>query len=288
MSVVGSGEYIYERIDEWAHLPTGLSMGQAAGVVVDGQGRVFVAHRGNPPILIFDQEGALIGAWGSDLIHEAHQVALDGQDVVLVTDRAAHAVVAFSDAGEPLWHLGTPGIPSATGCAEDAGPVPQPAGPFNRPTKAVRSPTGDLFASDGYRNCRVHRFAPDGTLLTSWGVFGKISPGAFHLPHSVAVDRHGRVYVCDRENSRIQIFSADGAFLQEWTDLYRPTDVYMASDGVIYVSELFPRVTVLALDGAVLSRWEAPPSSHGIALDDSGNIYIAQVRGQRVTKYRRV
>ena len=60
--------------------------------------------------------------------------------------------------------------------------------------------------SDGYRNCRIHRFSPDGTLKSSWGLPGKTAGGEFHLPHSVWVDREGLVYVCDRENSRVQVF----------------------------------------------------------------------------------
>src|SRR3989442_15119588 len=96
----------------------------------------------------------------------------------------------------------------------------------------VPAPSGDLYVTDGYRNARVHRFAADGDLRMSWGQGGKTAPSHFHLPHSLIVDRDNRVYVCDRENNRIQVFSADGQFITMWTDLRRPLDISMDRDGI--------------------------------------------------------
>ena len=92
--------------------------------------------------------------------------------------------------------------------------------------------------SDGYGNCRVHLFAPTGELKRSWGVPGQ-GPGEFFLPHGIAVHSDGRVFVCDRENDRIQIFSPDGEYLSEWTDTRRPTHVVFDAQGRAYVSELW-------------------------------------------------
>ena len=66
-----------------------------------------------------------------------------------------------------------------------------------------------MYVSDGYGNARVHKFAADGRLLFSWGEPGS-GPGQFHVPHGIAVDAAGTVYVADRENSRIQLFTPDG------------------------------------------------------------------------------
>ena len=176
------------------------------------------------------------------------------------------------------------------------------AGPFNRLTNIAVSPRGDLYVSDGYGNCRVHRFSPTGELKHSWGVPGQ-GPGEFYLPHGIAVAADGRVFVCDRENDRIQIFSPDGEYLSEWTDTQRPTHLVFDAQGRAYVSELwwhtgstsgrhgpiqasrYGRVSVYDADGRVLARWGsadacAPGSfaaPHGLAVDSKHDIYVSEV-----------
>ena len=166
----------------------------------------------------------------------------------------------------------------------------------------VSAANGDLFASDGYGNARVHHFTPMGELRTSWGEPGD-EHGAFNIPHSVLVLADDRVLVCDRENNRIQIFDLDGHYLDEWGDLARPDDVCVDDAGTVYVAELgeraalFPfmtppwgqnrpaRISLLDLDGNVLTRWSDDPSDglelvapHGIAVDARGNLYVGEVR----------
>jgi DNA-binding beta-propeller fold protein YncE len=92
---------------------------------------------------------------------------------------------------------------------------------FNRPTDIAFAPNGDFYVTDGYGNSRVVKFSSNGRFLKTWGTKGR-GKGQFDTPHSVAVDRQGRVYVADRENYRIQIFNADGEFLQEWTHVGAP------------------------------------------------------------------
>src|SRR5438132_5442007 len=166
----------------------------------------------------------------------------------------------------------------------------------------VSAANGDLFASDGYGNARVHHFTPMGELRTSWGEPGD-KHGAFNIPHSVLVLADDRVLVCDRENNRIQIFDLDGHYLEEWTDLARPDDVCVDDAGTVYVAELGERaalfqfmsppwgqdrparISVLDLGGKVLTRWGEDPhgevqfvAPHGIAVDARGNVYVGEVR----------
>ena len=97
--------------------------------------------------------------------------------------------------------------------------------PFNSPTGIAIGPNGKIYVSDGYGNRRIHRFAADGTYETAWGIPGG-GPGEFALVHNVGVDENGRVYGCDRENNRIQIFDGDGNFITEWTDMSAPGDIH--------------------------------------------------------------
>ena len=111
--------------------------------------------------------------------------------------------------------------------------------------------------------------------------------------------------VCDRENDRIQIFSADGRFIEQWTDVQRPSDLAFDADGLVYVAELWRpkgkksfvhgemledkpgRVTVLDSHGRVVTRWGASSEArhapgnfiapHAIAVDTHGDIYVAEV-----------
>ena len=109
--------------------------------------------------------------------------------------------------------------------------------PFNGPTHAAVSPqTGSLYVSDGYGNARIHKFAPDGRLLLSWGEPG-IDAGQFIRPHNLAIDADDRVYVADRECHRVQIFDADGKFLAMWNNIHRPDGLTIGPDGNIYIGE---------------------------------------------------
>jgi DNA-binding beta-propeller fold protein YncE len=209
----------------------------------------------------------------------------------------------FTPDGKLLMTLGTMNAPSDTGYdGKDTRTVSRPGAPFNRPTNVAVGPKGDLYISDGYGNCRVHHFSPTGELKHSWGVPGS-GPGEFFLPHGVAVSKDGRVFVCDRENDRIQIFSPDGEYLTEWTDTRRPTHVVFDSQGRAYVSELWwqpgqtsgrygpagetrsGRVSVYDRDGRVLARWGGPDpvatgsfaAPHGIAVDSRADVYVSEV-----------
>src|SRR2546427_197127 len=141
-----------------------------------------------------------------------------------------------------------------------------------------------IVVSDGDRNSRVHRFSAQGALLSSWGTPGKQEPGEFHLPHSLWVDPEGFVYVCDRENSRIQVFNGSGKFVSQWRDIHRPTDIYFNARQVAYVSELRPSISILDRNGKVLARFDSP-SGHGLWVDSVGDIYLAEAGGKRLTKY---
>ncbi|RPI82087.1 MAG: 6-bladed beta-propeller, partial [Planctomycetaceae bacterium] len=200
--------------------------------------------------------------------------------------------------------LGTSGVPSDTGIEWlDYRTIRRPAGPFNLPTNLAIAPDGSLYVTDGYGNCRVHKFDAQGKLLFSWGEPGA-GPGQFNLPHGIAIDGEGRVYVADRENSRVQVFTAEGQFLQEWTDTARPMQIRFDALGVAWVCDVgwkagrFPWQTpptdpprgayVSAFDssGRLLARFGgsddpcAPGqffAPHDLCIDSRGSIYVGEV-----------
>ena len=280
---LGSGDYVYEIEEGWAKLPDGWDMKVVAGVGVDSEDRVYAFNRGDHPMIVFDSEGNVITSWGEGTLNFAHAVYVDASDHLWLTDRYGQVVWEFDTDGNLLQTLGTVGEPAADG------------GPFHDPTQLAFAPNGDMYVSDGYVNSRTHRFSAAGEHLHSWGEFGD-APGQFNLPHGVWVDPLERVWVADRENSRIQFFNLGGLFLYEWTGYARPSDFYMDSDDVMYVAEIDAGVAVVDMDGKILSRFgeagDGPGqfvSPHGIWGDSRGNLYLCEVgRENSIHKLRRV
>jgi hypothetical protein len=295
----------YSVVEGWEQLPAGFEHRDVAGVAVDGEDRVFLICRGDHPVLVYDQKGNFVRSWGEgDFTYRTHGISVGPDGTVYCTDDGNHTVRRFTPEGKLLMTLGTLNTPSDTGYdGKDTKTVSKPGVPFNRPTNLAVGPKGDLYVSDGYGNCRVHQFSPTGTLKRSWGVPGQ-GPGQFLLPHGLAVAADGRVFVCDRENDRIQIFSPDGEYLSEWTDTRRPTHIVFDGSGRAYVSELWwqpgqvssrygpadpatrsGRASVYDRDGRVLARWGgADPTvegafaaPHGIAVDSRKDVYVSEV-----------
>jgi len=192
--------------------------------------------------------------------------------------------------GKPLLELGTRGVQSDTGCEGPPYLAQRAAGPFNHPTEMMPHPNGDIYVTDGYRNARVHRFTRDGRLVKSWGTPGK-AKGQFHLPHSIAFDDDGKLYVADRSNERIQIFSPDGVFLGQWTGMGGPNDITRGKDGNFYITEQeddgkSAYVCVRDGQGNVLARLESR-HVHGVGVDSRGDIYAGLTQERSVDKFVR-
>jgi len=290
MATVGTGKYQYELIENWAKLPPGQTFGTTSAVATDSSDRVYVFQRKDPPMMIFNRDGTYLNCWGIGAFADPHGIYIEN-DIVYLTDRSDSVCLIYTLDGKPLQVLGKRGEHSDTGGERPGDLVPRAAGPFNYPTEMVPAPSGDLYVSDGYRNARVHRFAADGRLRMSWGEPGKTAPNQFHLPHSLVLDEDGIIYLCDRENSRIQVFSPEGQFITMWTDMRRPLDISMDQDGILYISEgglegLSPRVSLMDKQGNVVARWDSL-SAHGSWVDAHGDIYMALGATARVDKYVR-
>ena len=291
MTTVGTGKFTYTYVQDWAKLPTGQSFGTVSAIATDSQDRVYAFQRAEPPVLVFDRDGNFLNSWGNGNFVDPHGLFIK-DDIVYVTDREGSTAMRYTLDGKPLQIIGTLREFSDTGCEETGAVVPHAAGPFNYITEMVPHPSGDLYISDGYRNARVHRFSNDGTLVSSWGEGGKGGPNEFHLPHSLIVGKDGRIYLCDRENSRIQIFSAAGEYIEMWTDMQRPLDISQDRDGNFVISERVTldggpaQMSVLDGEGKVLARWPSR-SAHGSWVDSHGDIYLALTAEKSIDKYVR-
>jgi DNA-binding beta-propeller fold protein YncE len=290
MTTVGSGKYTYELIQDWPKLPPGEALGIVSTVATDSRDRVYAFQRQDPPVMVFDREGNYLNCWGIGAITDPHGMTIV-DDIVYITDRSDHVAVKFTLDGKPLQVIGNRGVCSDTGCEKPGDLVPRAAGPFNYCTEMAPNPSGDIYVSDGYRNARVHRFSSDGRLIQSWGQPGKTEPGHFHLVHSLLVDPKGKVYVCDRANRRVQIFSPEGEFITMWTGMGGPDNIVRDKDGIFYIAEQADEsgdshVSIWDGDGNVLERWPIR-HAHGLWVDSHGDIYLGLTLDHSVDKYVR-
>ncbi len=300
-----TGRAEYKVVHGWPVLPEGRILGQATGVGLDSHNHVFVFHRAgrewsdpfpespihNPTIMVFEGgTGALVAEWGQNLFVMPHGLTVDSQNNVWITDVGRHQVFKFTHDGDLLLTVGTASVPGTD------------SSHFNLPTDVAVLPDGSFYVSDGYANSRVVKFSASGQFEFQWGTKGA-GPGQFDLPHGIAIDGEGRVYVADRSNARVQVFDAQGGFVTEWKNsvLGRPYAIAIGEDAKAYVIDggdqpLNPpdrsRAFRLATNGtfeAVFGRFGNYDGQfrlgHDIAVAKDGAVYIVDAWGMRVQKF---
>lgn len=304
---VALAEPAHEVVAGWPRLPEAQVLGLCAGIGVDAHNRVFVFHRSGrvwsdpfpaqpiavPTVSVFDgPTGRLLNAWGAHRFIMPHGLTVDPEGNVWLTDVGLHQVFKFTPEGRLLLRLG------------QAGQAGDDAAHFNRPTDVAVSRDGSFYVSDGYRNTRVIKFSADGRFQFQWGTPGD-GPGEFRLPHGLAIDSRGRVYVCDRENQRLQVFDAQGGFLAQWRgpQIGKPYGVATSPEGrVLLIDGGLPslkpaergKAVVLDADGRVLDQFGSAGAApgqfrlgHDIAVGPDGAVYVAEGTGARVQKFVR-
>lgn len=273
----------------------------------------------NPPILEFDPSGKLLKSFGAGLFAYPHGFTLDAEENLWVTDvndaetvlgmsakNAAGVVMGqevlkLSPNGQVLMTLGKEGV---SGSGPDA---------FDRPTGVAIAPNGDIFVTDGHlpnahNNGRVLKFSRDGKFIKSWGKRGS-APGDFDEPHDIFIGgSKNLIYIADRRNQRIQVFDLDGKFIAAWKQFGEPSSVFVGKDDTIYVGSGFPDASAKrgeirgivvgnALDGSLKAFIPDPANSQnltrgttssGIAADDEGSVYSADVAAHNLRKYIKV
>jgi sugar lactone lactonase YvrE len=326
-------EITYEADANFLKLPDNVYFGEVAGVAVNSQGHVFAFSRGGTvgpafgaaaaQLFEFDKDGRFVREIARNLyaLSYAHAVRVDSQDNIWVVDKGSDMVVKLTPQGRVAMVFGR-----KKEASDDAVPwtrvtPPRPAvnGQFRQPTDVTWDPDGNIFISDGYINSRVAKFDKNGGWVKSWGEKGT-KPGEFDTPHSIASDRNGNIYVADRGNQRIQVFTADGAFVRaiSVTSVPVPPDAKPAIGNpvpaeatgtqapgapwaicitpgppqVMFMSDAYPgRIYKLSLDGkvlGVLGKSGKQPKQfgwiHEMACPTEHELYVAELLNWRVQK----
>jgi len=299
----------YLLVKEWPILSNDLMLGNPTGLGIDPENNIVVFHRGSRvwqqpmpkdkiksnTVLTLDRNtGKVLKSWGNDIFIMPHGLEVDNEGNVWVTDVGLHQIFKFDPNGALEFVLG------------EAGVLGDDQSHFNLPTDIAVSQDGSFFVSDGYGNSRIVKFSKEGEYLFEWGSKGN-NKGEFMIPHGIDLDSDGNVYVADRENNRIQKFDHKGNFITLWqntqTDqLYSVAidnhnnhlygiDFWVDKKTVIKGSDIF-RFDLNANPQLQFGRsgmYEGPVSRyHDIAVDDLGNIYVGDILGNKIQKFRRL
>jgi sugar lactone lactonase YvrE len=322
----------YRTVEGWAKLPAGRTWGSTSAVAIDRDGQsVWVGERCGQnscvgsdldPVLLFDKDGNLVRSFGKGMVNWPHGIhvdrdgnvwIVDGRDNRAVPPRGApadapppaqparifgHQVIKFSPMGEVLLRLGSDG-----GAREP--------GYFFQPNAVHTAPNGDIFVVEGHAsgptaNARVLKFDRTGKFLMSWGKKGT-GVNEFDQPHALAMDSRGRLFVADRGNDRIFIYSQDGKLLDTWFQFSRASGLFIDANDILYAADsesgsIEParpewqrgirigsartgEVTAFIPDPVTNTRNTS--AAEGVAVDSRGVIYGAEVGPRALKRYER-
>jgi hypothetical protein len=313
----------YRTVVGWATLPDGRAWGSTSAVDIAKDGRsIWVAERCSAnwcggstldPILLFDRNGALVRSFGKGMILSPHGIHVDRDGNVWVTDcactggqrpvdtslpKVGHQIFKFSPEGKLLMTLGTAGGGRDTSY-------------FWQPNDVITAANGDIFVAEGHASragatARLLKFDKSGTFIRSFGKWGKgAAPDEFDQPHALAFDSRGRLFVSDRGNDRIRVYSTDFELLETMEQFSRASGIFIDNKDVLYATDsesgsVAPphaawkrgiRIGSLK-DGKVTAFIpdpddKAPSTSaaEGVAVDAAGNIYGAEVGPKALKKY---
>ncbi len=287
---------------DWPQKPETITWKAVSGIFVDARDQVYLFNRNRPTVQVYRADGALVRSWSTPNPSGAHHIKLDPDGNVWLTDFRDHVVQKYSPQGKLLLTLGEAG---QSGCDERH---------FKGPTDMAFLPNGDVFISDGYGNRRVAHFDRQGRFVKQWGEEGT-GPGQFALPHAIAIDSKGRLYVADRNNARIQVFTTEGKLLDVWDNAITPWGFAVTPDDEIWVCGSSrvrqpdddgwviappPDQLLVKLNtkGEVLLRLPLPMPTeepgrpgelnwvHCIGVDSQGSLYVGDILGKRAQKLR--
>ncbi len=325
---------VFEVDPNWPTIPNNWVLGEVTSVSVDRHDHIWVLHvpqsvpeaqRANaaPPVLEFDAGGKLLTSWGGPgqstvWPGREHGIFVDDRDFVWIGGRAGwprattpgvsdDMILKFTTAGKLVMQIGRSGQSKGNLDTEN---VHQATDVF------VDTRANEVYAADGYGNKRVIVFDSEtGKFKRMWGAFGNPPPPTFApnaavpqpqttpdgppefgLPHAIKVSRDGIVYVADRINNRIQLFTREGKFLKQVRVTNEGSTVVPVPAGFAFSPDrkqqflygvdsgpmrvvIFDRQS-MAQVGVIGMRGKNPGEFdiiHHMAADSKGNLYTAEI-----------
>ncbi len=317
-------------------LPDGWITGGLGGMCIDDRDHVLILNRGNidpedldgarpaPAVIEFDPDGNVVRSWGTreqlgDRLHDCH--VDEDYNVWIIASASGVAQKYSNDGSELLLQIGETGVYDSSDGSREGRPLNSNRAQFFLPASIdVDATTGEIYVADGELlggNQRIAVLDGDGHFLRQWALHRTAAESDLTaLPHCLRLSGDGRVYVCDREADRIQVFDRMGNFIRNidvpWQPYTSPAGRLSGMRGTAVVlafsKDPDQRLMFVAnqhstmidiLDrqtGQVLSSLGGGPGRymgqftlpHGIAVDSEGSVYVAEQEGRRIQKFRTV
>ncbi len=282
---VGAGSYRFNCVGAFLSDEDVNQLGVQSHGAIMPDGSICVLSRGKRQVSIWSPEGDLIQMWDPlPLSLAPHGIHVDVEGTIWIADAYQHVVLKYSPSGSLISCIGVPYVPALAHFGE----------PFNMPTGVATTPDGEIFVSDGYGNARIHRFDRSSRLLSSWGGRGT-EAGMFAVPHFIEYEQGAdTLWVCDRENDRIQIFTREGEFVTAISEFSYPNDIAFHGDAAVIAHKA--GVSIIDKNSHdIICGWghDAPyPGAtrhpHGIFIDNAGDLYVTEAFGGcQTTKFER-
>ena len=234
---------------------------------------VLVLRRVAPHLVVFGLDGRFLRMAEIADMTCGHGLRALGEGSVAATDMDGHKVFVLDRDLNEILRL-------------DCGNRPRLQAPFNHPTDCARSSDGRLYVSDGYGNSAVHIFSKEGRHIGTFGSPGE-KDGQFSTPHAILIDHQNRICVADRENHRVQRFTADGEYVDGVHDVYKPMALEMLADGTLLCTDQTPRLSAISPDGVLVGRCRTFGTfGHGLAVAPDGTIVVAEMLPNRLSFLR--
>ena len=299
----------YEIVTEWPELSQGYKLSQPTGLGIDKDDHIFIFHRTgrkwtnpfpdslisqNTVLELDNASGKIINSWGANYFIMPHGLTVDKQNNVWLTDVGLHQIFKFNHEGKLLFKLGVAKVPGNDSLH------------FNLPTDIAIADNGSFYVSDGYGNSRVVKFSATGKYIKAWGTYGS-KPGQFIIPHGISIDQNNIIYVADRQNNRVQLFDTAGNFIRELKNDAHveqlPSITLDNTDHLFAIDYDSTKGADSSVKGSTIFEIDASSHSkdrfgalattnrtscwfHDIAIDKKGNIYVGDIIGLRVLKFK--
>ena len=312
----------YRTEFDWAKMPKGRVWGDARAITIDKDGKsIWVvdrcdltedgcakpANKAVNPIMKFDTNGNLVTSFGAGMFSDPHGVTVDKDGNIWTADGGTRD--GCQAPGTPVGNKLRKWSPDGKLLMTISGPVN--GKPFTGLNDVVISPvTGDIFVADGHMmpaNDRVIRFDKNGKFILEWGQPGK-TDNDIGIPHGLAMDKEGRIYVADRSNKVVKVYTQTGKLLHVWDQFGAPSGVFVDKHDLLYVADetanipgvmkmpimgditnpkFSPGVRIAHTDGKIISNVPYRPGNalEGVTVDDAGTIYGANTNGPRSVRW---